>query len=290
VWLANSDTLQASDQQFGPWMRAISERGPRHSTVTVEGHRRQSPETLHLEEREETTEPITPQEQPPAPMDVQETFINPETQENSATFNMNNNSDSDFIQTNANSAISREEQNALFERELARIDEELGLRTMGLEQPHTTIEKVAQLTSALADQVQESHDNVKVSARSDTMIYITTTTNGVTSEPFAFTPTRDELLTCETAMVIPPSDNTSGVRASTRIPKWKKRALHTMASHTIPDNNTNSNNISMCNSVIEEDGEDVEEPMTKKRNTGVRKNDMKLSISAEAAEQPCREL
>ncbi|GMY11985.1 hypothetical protein FCV25MIE_07224 [Fagus crenata] len=270
-------------------MRAISERGPRHSTITVEGHRRQSPETLHPEVREETTEPITPQEQPPAPMDVQETFINPETQENSATFNMNNNSDSDFTQTNANSAISREEHNALFERELARIDEELGLRTMGLEQPHTTIEKVAQLTSALADQVQESHDNVEVSARSDTMIYITTTTNGVTSEPFAFTPTWDELLTCETAVVIPPSDNTSGVQASTRIPKWKKRACHTMASHTVPDNNTNSN-ISMCNSVIEEDGEDVEEPLTKKRNTGVRKNDMKLSISAEAAEQPRREL
>jgi hypothetical protein len=74
VWLASADTLQQSDQQFGPWMRAISEWGTRYTTIRVEGYNRQTHEEMEPERREGVAktreEPNLPQEPPSVPMEV----------------------------------------------------------------------------------------------------------------------------------------------------------------------------------------------------------------------------
>ena len=50
------------------------------------------------------------------------------------------------------------------------------------------------------------------------------------------------------------------------------------------------NGVPMITKDVEESVADNEEPLTKRRNTGTKKADMNLRISAEAAEQLRREL
>ena len=52
LWLANTELLQQSNQQFGPQMRAVYEWGIQQTTVKVEGHNRQTPNRTEPENGE----------------------------------------------------------------------------------------------------------------------------------------------------------------------------------------------------------------------------------------------
>ena len=115
-------------------------------------------------------------------MEVQEIIATMEEQDNNAQMNEN---------THIGEGINRnqrEEREALFEQELARIDEALGLSHTGLDQPHTTTEKVAQLTIELLELTQVPHALTTNPTSSSSTLYITTTTNGIISAPSILTP------------------------------------------------------------------------------------------------------
>ena len=115
-------------------------------------------------------------------MEVQEIIATMEEQDNNAQMNEN---------THIGEGINRnqrEEREALFEQELARIDEALGLSHTGLDQPHTTTEKVAQLTIELLELTQVPHALTANPTSSRSTLYITTTTNGIISAPSILTP------------------------------------------------------------------------------------------------------
>uniref|UniRef100_A0A2N9F8H0 Reverse transcriptase domain-containing protein n=1 Tax=Fagus sylvatica TaxID=28930 RepID=A0A2N9F8H0_FAGSY len=201
VWLANINSIQPTDQQFGPWLRATSEKGLRHTTVTVEGHCRPTTTRDGHDNREGVEEsfedPTIPQEQPPVPMEVQENNPIPvqennttmaDDQEKSTSTSANVYSDNGLTQLHETSYVNRTAQNEDFERELERIDEALGLNTTRTEQPHMTIERVPQLTSALGESVQEPQVNIAGSTSLDTIL---------------FTPTLEELTTCEIIVKLP---------------------------------------------------------------------------------------
>jgi hypothetical protein len=167
-------------------MRAISKRDTRYTTITVEGYNWQTHEEMEPERREgvvETREePNLPQEPPSVPMEVQEIIATMEEQDNNAQMNEN---------THIGEGINRnqmEEREAFFEQELARIDETLGLSHTGLDQPHTTTEKVAQLTIELVELTQVPHALTANPTSSSSTLYITTTTNGIISAPSILTP------------------------------------------------------------------------------------------------------
>ena len=66
-----------------------------------------------------------------------------------------------------------------------------------MDQPHTTIEKVAQLASELVDLTQEPHALTANPTGSSSTLYITTTTNGIISATTILTPTLAERTICE---------------------------------------------------------------------------------------------
>ncbi|GMY14067.1 hypothetical protein FCV25MIE_09306 [Fagus crenata] len=229
-------------------------------------------------------EPNPAQEPPPVPMDVQEIIATMEEQANNAQMNEN---------THTREGINRnqrEEREALFEQELARIDEALGLSHTVLDQPHTTIEKVAQLTNELVEPTQELHAQTANPTSPNSTIYITTTTNGITSAPSILTPTLVERTICEIPMGESALDNTIEVRETMKNPKWKKRARQAPSTSTISQTVLALNGVPMNTKDVEESVEDDEAPLTKRRNTRTKKDDINLRISAEAAAQLRREL
>ena len=72
IWLANPDSLNQSDQQFGPWMRASVDNGSRRTAVTVDGHTAENHDST-----ESNTHPPENEVQPQEPMDFQENYVSP---------------------------------------------------------------------------------------------------------------------------------------------------------------------------------------------------------------------
>jgi hypothetical protein len=213
------------------------------------------------------------QENNPIPVQENNTTM-ADDQEKSTSTSANVYSDNGLTQLHETSYVNRTAQNEDFERELERIDEALGLNTTRTEQPHMTIERVAQLTSALGESVQEPQVNIAGSTSLDTIL---------------FTPTLEELTTCEIVVKLPEPEKVSGAKAYNKITKWKKRARQTptvIDSHTMSTISGSITTTTGC----EESVEVIEEPLTKRRNTNTSKTDRSLQISAEAAEQPRREL
>ncbi|GMY38426.1 hypothetical protein FCV25MIE_33670 [Fagus crenata] len=154
-----------------------------------------------------------------------------------------------------------------------------------MDQPHTTIEKVAQLASELVELTQEPHALTANPTNPNSTLYITTITNGIISAPSILTPTLAERTICEIPVGKSALDNTMGVRENMKKPKWKKRARQAATTSAISQTVLAFNMVPMITKDVEESVEDDEEPLTKRRNTGTKKADMNLRISTEAVEQ-----
>ena len=271
IWLANRQTLQQKDQQFGPWMRASMDYGGRRTAVLVNGESTDrsttevpAPPNCEKTAREAPVIPSTIYSEAPTPMDEQDIHITPH-----APHVLVEPQQRDHDQTHP----TQEAQVALFAAELERIDAAIGYNNIVQDQHHTTIEKVAQLTSVLEGSSQNPHpqsillDNQIAENSNNNISVIQGFDSGLESTRLS----REELL--DTVEIIPAQAEFNANPTSSSIPRWKQRARKSTSTINQPQNQVEHSGTNKRTREEEEHSESGEKPSTKRRTIQDRDTD-----------------
>ncbi|GMY20899.1 hypothetical protein FCV25MIE_16140 [Fagus crenata] len=260
--------------------------GGRRTAVVVNGEStdRSTTEVPEPPNREETAReaPVIPSmisSEAPTPMDEQDIHIT-----SHAPHVLVEPQQRDHDQTHP----TRETRAALFAKELERIDTAIGYKNIVQDQPHTTIEKVAQLTSVLEGSSQNPHpqsillDNQIAKNSNNNISVIQGFDSGLETTRLS----REELL--DTVEIIPAQAEFNANPTSSSIPRWKQRARKSTSTINQPQNQVEHSGTNKRTREEEEHFEPGEELSTKKRTIQDRVTDTTTYRSAEAAAQPRR--
>ncbi|GMY10126.1 hypothetical protein FCV25MIE_05365 [Fagus crenata] len=205
---------------------------------------------MHREEDVRDTTPSSP-ENPRAPMDTHDLVISPIEHWTPAQ-------EPPMASTQRRQNMSMQE--ALFNAELNRIDEALGLGAIEREQPHTTIEKITQLTSVMENKQREQSEpsgytttTSNVSHASDQRINITE----YTAEPII--PLYDESSTTG-GHTTPVLEEISVVVVPPKSSNWKKRARNASSPPSALTTTTHLEEQTAGPYDVAESGDEIEEP------------------------------
>ena len=162
---------------------------------------------------------------------------------------------------------------ALFAAELERIDAAIGYNNIVQDQHHTTIEKVAQLTSVLEGSLQNPHpqsillDNQIAENSNNNISVIQGFDSGLESTRLS----REELL--DTVEIIPAQAEFNANPTSSSIPRWKQRARKSTSTINQPQNQVEHSGTNKRTREEEEHSESGEKPSTKRRTIQDRDTD-----------------